>query len=89
MLQPQPLWPQDRRVLHVTASALLILGCTSSHKTFSFGAPGLEHGFRQWKDTVHPNDREIIDQLERDESLVIHIINGQVTAQRSRVLLTA
>jgi hypothetical protein len=82
-----PCWPQDHRVLYVAACALLF-GCTSSHKTFHFGAPELENGFNEWKRSVHLNDLAMIERLERDDTVIIHIINGQVSAQRTRGALS-
>lgn len=76
------------RVIVVVA---LLLGASACETTsagrkgaFRFTGDGVEAAFENWRKTAPRNDREIIDALEHDETLLIHVFRGTVQMRDAR-----
>lgn len=78
-------------MLRAIVVVALLLGVSACETTsagrrgaFRFTGDGVEAAFENWKKTAAPGDREVIDSLERDETLLIHVFRGKVQLSEAR-----
>lgn len=78
-------------MLRAIVVVALLLGVSACETTsagrrgaFRFTGDGVEAAFENWRKTAAPKDRAVIDSLERDETLLIHVFRGRVRWRDAR-----